>query len=64
VPTTLSTSKKAIEQIFGPVIGEDKKLVQIERREIENFKQTIERLSKGERSRGLLRIEPLAYLGL
>jgi hypothetical protein len=64
VPTTLSTSKKAIEQIFGPVICEDKKLVQIERREIENFKQTIERLSKGERSRGLLRIEPLAYLGL
>jgi hypothetical protein len=64
IPTTLSTSKKAIEQIFGPVIGEDKMLDQIERREIGNFKQTVERLSKRERSSGLLRIEPLAYLGL
>jgi hypothetical protein len=64
IPTTLTTSHEAINTILGTVIGEDKVRDQIERREIGNFKQTIERLSKAKPSGRLIRIESLAYLGL
>jgi hypothetical protein len=64
IPTTLSTSFEAINTILGTVIGQDKVRDQIERREIGNFKQTIERLSKGKPSGRLMRIESLGYLGL
>jgi hypothetical protein len=63
IPTTLTTSFEAINFILGTVIGDDKVRDQIKRREIGNFRQTIERLRKDRPSGDLIRIESLAYLG-
>ena len=60
LPTTLRTSLEAITYCVGPTIGTDDVIDLIRRREIDNFRATIERLARDKPIRKYLRTKTLS----
>jgi hypothetical protein len=62
IPTTLNTSLETVSFVLGTVIGDDNMQKLIMRREIRNFRLTIERLAKQRAAGQFVEVADLSYL--